>query len=208
MTLVPNPPLRGAERGNLPLLFKPSEYKDSLSKTSHIEDNIVPSCAESIVACKRGCCGPMQKRKPRGSNPSALAVQRNWLRRPRTLLQSYAIQSSGASGGAGGGIRTRKDFRPETCEVSAFASFATPAPRRLQTLASPKAETPNLARAAVPWRPICRCGYGVTPSNERTLVRESAVEMQSSWPGSSARCRSERAEDEMLSRKVARLSRS
>jgi len=23
----------------------------------------------------------------------------------------------------------------------------------------------------------------VTPSNERTLVRESAVEMQSSWPG-------------------------
>src|SRR5438093_1016074 len=53
-----------------------------------------------------------------------------------------------ASGGAGGGIRTRKGFRPETCEVSAFTSFATPAPRWLRTLASPKANTLDPARAA------------------------------------------------------------
>ena len=31
-------------------------------------------------------------------------------------------------GGAGGGNRTRKGLRPEMCEISAFTSFATPAP--------------------------------------------------------------------------------
>src|SRR5882672_2022721 len=30
-------------------------------------------------------------------------------------------------GGAGDGTRTHKGFRPETCEVSAFTGFATPA---------------------------------------------------------------------------------
>src|SRR6266513_2944549 len=65
------------------------------------------------------------------------------------------MQRPGASGGPGGGSRTRKSFRPETCEVSAFTSFATPAPHRLRTLVRPKAETPDLARAAVPRRKIC-----------------------------------------------------
>src|SRR6266513_380739 len=65
------------------------------------------------------------------------------------------MQRPGASGGPGGGSRTRKSFRPETSEVSAFTSFATPAPHRLRTLVRPKAETPDLARAAVPRRKIC-----------------------------------------------------
>ena len=38
------------------------------------------------------------------------------------------MQMLGASGGAGGGTRTGKGFRPETCEVSAFTIFATPSP--------------------------------------------------------------------------------
>src|SRR5205809_7244695 len=51
-------------------------------------------------------------------------------------------------GGAGGGTRTHKGFRPETCEVSAFTGFATPAPRWLRTPAIPKAKTRDPTRAA------------------------------------------------------------
>src|SRR5690348_10085828 len=49
----------------------------------------------------------------------------------------------GKHGGAGGGIRTHEGFRPETCQVSAFTSFATPAPHRLRTEVStrPRRET-------------------------------------------------------------------
>ncbi len=36
--------------------------------------------------------------------------------------------------GAGGRIRTDMGFRPTTCEVAAFTSFATPAPIRRRTL--------------------------------------------------------------------------
>src|SRR5947208_1111714 len=57
-------------------------------------------------------------------------------------------QWSPRGGGAGGGTRTHKGFRPEMCEISAFTGFATPAPRWLRTPAIPKAKTRHLTRAA------------------------------------------------------------
>jgi hypothetical protein len=52
------------------------------------------------------------------------------------------------SGGAEGGIRTHKGFRPVACQTTALTSFATPAPFRLRTLATPRGKTRDLTRAA------------------------------------------------------------
>jgi hypothetical protein len=75
---------------------------------------------------------------------------RNLTRNCNVRFQA-SVRKTGAAG-AGGGIRTRKGLRPETCEVSAFASFATPAPLRLRTVASSTPMTQDLARATEPQR--------------------------------------------------------
>ena len=85
-----------------------------------------------------------------------LALSRSWVRQPIRILgkhkepgpkgpalgvtqtaggltSDFKIRSANRArneprcGPAGGGIRTRKSFRPEACETSAFAIFATPA---------------------------------------------------------------------------------
>ena len=71
------------------------------------------------------------------------------LTRNCNLRLRISLRKSGATG-AGGGTRTRKGLRPETCEVSAFASFATPAPLRLRTVASSTPMTQDLTRATEP----------------------------------------------------------
>src|SRR6266550_6479174 len=69
-------------------------------------------------------------------------------------------------GGAGGRTRTHKGFRPETCEVSAFTSFATPAPHGYEPWQSRRTrrETPHALPLAT-----ARCKENVSwsVSNER-----------------------------------------
>ncbi len=52
--------------------------------------------------------------------------------------------------GAGGGTRTHKSFRSEHYQSSAFANFATPAPKRRRTGQSFRSKTHTLTATAVP----------------------------------------------------------
>ena len=52
--------------------------------------------------------------------------------------------------GAGGGIRTHRGLRPEQCQSSAFANFATPAPQTATNQAILSAQHAYLTATAVP----------------------------------------------------------
>src|SRR3989338_8908698 len=83
-----------------------------------------------------------------------------------------------ASGGAGDGNRTRKGFRPETCEVSAFASFATPAPLQLRTVATPEGETQDVKRAADRWAKLVRMSLGHITTGRHVGAEKGAPDQQ------------------------------
>ena len=76
----------------------------------------------------QGMGGGAETKEPESLSPPGLSTQ-------RTGFEVSRMKSKGAStctttrwrGCAGGGNRTRKGFRPEIRETSAFANFATPA---------------------------------------------------------------------------------
>ena len=75
----------------------------------------------------------------------------------RQVTRIYARQgpscnSARCAAGAGDRNRTGKGRSPETCRVPAFASFATPAPVRLQTLATRRQR--RVIRQALPRRTV------------------------------------------------------
>jgi hypothetical protein len=75
--------------------------------------------------------GGARKRKGRGNCPGLSIGAANWLPQRSHTQAEYMLgwtSHARGCGGAGGGIRTHKGFRPEVCETSAYTSSATPAP--------------------------------------------------------------------------------
>ena len=73
--------------------------------------------------------------------------------RPSVVRHEFA-QSGRERGSWVEWASTRKDFRPEACQPSAFANFATPAPRTATNQAILSAKTHTLTATAVPQ---CQC---------------------------------------------------
>ena len=78
-----------------------------------------------------GCISPArtwQNTKSRTKGPTLGVTQTaGGLTSDLKIRSANRARNKPRCGPAGGGIRTRKGFRPEACETSAFAIFATPA---------------------------------------------------------------------------------
>src|SRR5205085_11885145 len=102
------------------------------------------SCAETVrpipqflLQRRLGDCAGNERAG--GISPRLFRCSETGCGDPPSKRNVGAIPNAVKNGGAGGRIRTGKGLRPETWRVSAFTSFATPAPRRLRTLAIPNA---------------------------------------------------------------------